>query len=85
MKTIWKYRVAVSGQPTSILLKKDAEILKVGVSGDDVVFWAEHTGSVTERTFYVFGTGHLIPDYLTWRGTVEAGSFVWHLYEAPIN
>jgi hypothetical protein len=51
-----------------------------------VEFWAEHdpdSFGEQPRTFQVFGTGHPIPDGMSWVGTCDRtpDGFVWHLYE----
>jgi hypothetical protein len=53
-----------------------------------VEFWAENAdpapdGTLLQRTFQVFGTGHPLPENAQWRGTTDRdqAGLVWHLYE----
>lgn len=53
-----------------------------------VEFWAEDVdpapgGTLLQRTFQVFGTGHPLPEKAQWRGTTDRdpAGLVWHLYE----
>lgn len=53
-----------------------------------VEFWAEGVdpvpdGTLLQRTFQVFGTGHPLPENAQWRGTTDRdqAGLVWHLYE----
>jgi hypothetical protein len=45
----------------------------------------ELTPELEVRYFYVFGTGHPIPDWLIHRGTAITPPFVWHLYEEDLS
>lgn len=53
--------------------------------GDYVEFWTfarEAVFLTPERTFRVFGTGHLVPDGYEWRGTApRVSGLVFHLFE----
>jgi hypothetical protein len=49
---------------------------------DVVHFWAlEGAGTPFAAQLRVFGTGHEVPDEVTYRGTAIAEPFVWHLFE----
>jgi hypothetical protein len=44
--------------------------------------WALHTGGFeVARTLRVFGTGHSLPEGLSYIGTAIAEPFVWHVME----
>lgn len=59
MKRIYKYDIPVTDRAI-ILMPENAVILKVGVQYDKPVLWAlvDPDAPVTDRTFFVFGTGH---------------------------
>lgn len=86
MKTIWKYPIKVTDAQT-VLLPPRAEILCVGldVTGEPSI-WVrtERLPADVERTLYVVGTGHDLPDgdnrYV---GSFKSASglFMWHVWE----
>lgn len=46
--------------------------------------WDSEKDSPVDRTFYVHGTGWVIPADQTYVGTAIIDDFVWHLYEGPV-
>lgn len=86
-KRIYRYEVPVddcwhiirSGKPLHVACRQL----------DTVEFWAaspdDMAGSGEERHFRVYGTGHPMPDALTYVGTALApgGHLVWHLVADP--
>lgn len=95
-RTIYKYPFEIT-DVQQIELPKGARILHVDVqvTGDFdrqvPCLWAEVETQAEKvmRTFYLFGTGHMMPDeqdiYLFHVGSflMRAGVLVFHLYEMP--
>lgn len=86
-RTIYKYPLALTDDIQIIIMPGGAEILHVGVQGENLVpricLWAYiDPGAETQpRTFRVFGTGHDLPTKHEYVGTVQMGSYVWHIFE----
>ena len=91
--TVYKYEVPVSDVPWAVGMPIGAKILHVGVSGTDpmttVWIWAEVARDVpTEiRSFQLTGTGHPVPDGLTYVGTAYEAMLplVWHVWEVTME
>lgn len=85
MRYIYKHRVPLNDAWVEIELHRTAQIVFVGAQEHDaIVFWTEEETSRPKyaRRFRVFGTGHPIEDAdAVYRGTVQAGIYVWHLFE----
>lgn len=81
MKTIFKYPINHYGMP--LQMPKGAVVIHVAVKNMVPCLWAlvETGNQKEERRFFVFGTGHLIPDGLTHVGTWQELPYVWHLFE----
>lgn len=85
MHTIWKYTLHPK---TELEMPKAAEILTVGIQGDDIVMWAKVNpeAPLETRTFLGFGTGHDLPDQipLKYVGTTlfTGHNLVFHIFEA---
>ena len=87
MRTVYKYPVAFD-RPT-VMMPVGATVRCVGTQdGWNVVVWAEVDTDhdlMEPRQFYIFGTGHPIPDGLAYVGTVicNQGTLIWHVYTEP--
>lgn len=83
MKTIWKFVVRLSEEPTFISMPKVSDIKHVDVQGEDICFWAEvnPTSRKVTRTFKVHATGHPVDPYEEYLGSAQMPPFVWHVYE----
>ena len=85
MKTIWKYQLDMAHK-TTMNMPQDATILQFQNQGNRMTFWAivDTEAETEERVFHVVGTGGPFP-YVTGRlvycGTVQARSYVWHIFE----
>lgn len=89
MKTVWKYQTII-GQVTRVpQLPPGSRVVHVapGENSETLQFWIERgiDGDIMNRqhrpaNFYVFGTGHNIPDHFLHVGTAIMEPFVWHLY-----
>lgn len=94
MRSVFRYEVVVNDEPQRHVVQ--GEVRKVaaacrlvdGKSLRIIEFWAETEtepadGTLLQRTFRVFGTGHPLPAGAVWRGTCDRTTegFVWHLYE----
>ena len=85
MKSIWKFRVPLSGTPT-INMPIGAEILSFQTQDDQLCIWAivDTEKDVEPREFLIVGTGHSFDESnAKYIGTTqqENGRFVWHLFE----
>lgn len=87
MRTIWKYPLAITEQQT-IQMPQGAKVLDVQRQGDDACLWAEVESNAPKeaRIFWVFGTGHVIPEEFSPRehvGTFQLRELrlVFHVYE----
>lgn len=83
MRTVYKYNLEVKDGPQTITMP-DFIICHLAMQGNRLCLWADvDTESSTRvRTFQVYGTGHEINGYRKYIGTVHAGPFVWHVFEA---
>lgn len=92
MRKIWKFDIFDQGNPvTRLEMPVGARIVHVGVQDQTesqqirVALWADfcHDGPTLPRTFEWFGTGHEIPDYAQYIGTVKLYNdlLVLHLCE----
>lgn len=94
MRQVWKYRLELVGHQV-LHMPAGAELLHLGIQpastvADDssIVLWADVDPAVgvVPREFYVRGTGHGIPDDVQqYVGTVQQGSFVWHVFERRVG
>lgn len=78
MRTIFKYQIEIN----SLLIPTGAEFLSVQMQhGEITSWWRVDPEAPTERIrFDVVGTGHLVQDDGRFLGTVQDGSFVWHIF-----
>lgn len=92
MRQMFRYEVPVTDEPVRHLVT--GEVRKVATQQQIpgmfpvVEFWAENIdpapdGTLPQRTFQIFGTGHPLPDGAEWRVTTDRDKvgLVWHLYE----
>lgn len=84
MKTIYKYPLAMTDY-VEMALPQGAEVLCVGMQGDQAFLWAVvYTGRPLRfRRFRVYGTGHTVQesdDARTYVGTVHIRGFVFHVF-----
>ena len=86
MKTIYKYPLEITNKQ-SIEIPNNSRILSVANQNENICLWVEidkKEEKKTELAFYVFGTGHDIPDNLNLHfiGTVVTlgGRLVWHVF-----
>ena len=82
MKRIYKYKLPLTDQ-----IRIDLPLLTafrhLEMQGDSLCMWAEvdPESPPKERTFYIVGTGHVVPSESTFLGTALCPPFVWHLYQ----
>lgn len=90
-RAAWKFPLEITDEQT-VDMPKGAKMLTAQVQpggGDWNTFtlcvWAEvdtMEGRDEERTIYICGTGHSIPEKATrYIGTAQTGPLVWHVYE----
>ena len=82
--TIYKYPFAVNDEVT-ILMPDGAKILHVDCQAGLPCVWAMVDPNKPEvpQHFYIFGTGHLIPELFghdNHVATFQQGPFVWHMF-----
>lgn len=84
MKTIHKYRLNITDQQT-VDLPRGALILSAGLDPAGVLcLWAavDTDKPAQPREIRIFGTGHPVPETpIRFIGTVNQGSFMWHVFE----
>ncbi len=82
MKKIYKYSLPKHGLNV-IRMPKDSAILHVGAQGQMLCMWApvNEDCELSFRSFYVVATGESVDDDLQYIGTIQEGSFVWHVFE----
>lgn len=72
---------------SSVLLPPSAEILDIGVQGNDVVLWYSFEDSdahTVPNYFSIVATGNKVPGddkYWNYMKTVTDGTYVWHVYK----
>jgi len=86
MKAIYKYQL--TGGETEVEMPCGARVLAVQCQGNTLCLWAEvdpDEKAMTKRMFKVIGTGEFTEDREAtariYIGTVQAGIFVWHIFE----
>ncbi len=78
------HKYVIPSNNEGVEMHKGAEILSVGIQGDDVVVWVmEDTSKLQEfRNLYGFPTGSNINPCFVFHGTVQFSSgFVIHVFE----
>jgi len=83
MLTIYKYQIKLEPR-TNIQMPRGAKILSFQMQNGRAYIWSlvDLEQELTEEVFILLGTGHgtLTPDTTDYIGTVQNGSFVWHLF-----
>lgn len=85
MRAVWKYQIPFGG-PAQVPMPFGAEVLSAQLQGSEICLWAlvESDNPTQDRVFRIYGTGHLIEEArLVHIATIQAGVFVWHLFELP--
>lgn len=81
---IWKYNFDIGGE-FIVEMPRGAKVLTVQMQADRPCLWALVNlvdARTDERTFVVVGTGHPFdPTGREYVGTIQDGSFVWHIWE----
>jgi len=81
--TIWKFPLAVT-DVQDVPMPADAQVASVQLQGGQLMAWAlvSPDAPIVNRRFRVIGTGNPVPDVaMTYRGSVQMGLFVWHVFE----
>lgn len=82
-KAIWKFPLNLLNVQ-QVSMPTGARVLSVQLQGDTICLWAEVDPKAEQqpRDFYIVGTGHEYnPRGLEYRGTVQTGVYVWHVFE----
>ncbi len=89
MLSIWKFPLEITDAQT-IKMPAGAELLSVGEQNGTLCLWAkvDPNKEIVEKNIRIFGTVHPVPkdDFendkeLSFIGTVQIGSFVWHVFK----
>ena len=82
MKTIHKYTIGVI-QNCPVQMPVNAKVLHVDMQNSMLTLWAlvDLSNKIENRYFSVYGTGHEILKEGCYIGTVNDGTFVWHIFE----
>jgi hypothetical protein len=83
LETVWKYKLPVQ-KDLALLMPVGAEILSVGVAGNELVLWAKvriNYEDTEVRRFAMVATGRNVPDGSAYVGTLIDLGTVWHLFE----
>jgi len=84
-RRVWKYPMTEFTK--TFTMPYYAKPVHFGMQGNLPTLWCEvdlRFRVEDERTFRIFGTGHAIPPKAEYVGTVQSGTFVWHLYELNV-
>ena len=93
MKKVFKYELPVGG-PQTVVMSRGAQILHIGHQGDPAVvcIWALvdiYEPTDIDKTFYVVGTGHEIPEPAKWTYVGTANyhpvPLIWHVFQEIIR
>ena len=83
MNRIWKYNLQPSKRHV-LYMPRGAQILGVQLQNGEPVIWAlvDPDQDLEERALYLAWTGEALPqDKLSYIGTFQADTTVWHLFE----
>ena len=84
-RIVLKYRTELPGGVAKIPVGPSSRILDIQVQQNFITFWVEHVSEEIpsgERRFVAVPTGvGFEAEGLGFLRTVQAGSFVWHIYE----
>lgn len=85
MKTVWKFTLKHNADFQQFTAPGLGRIVHYAIQDGRHCFWAEVVQSNPDRslTVVIFGTGNEIPEPLIHCGSIQDGSFVWHLYQSP--
>jgi hypothetical protein len=86
MTFIYKYSLHLVEKQT-IKMPYGSIIIAVQLQFNVITLWVRFAESkvlpLVNRIFSVHGTGHPIDESEIYLGTVQQGSFVWHIFEIP--
>lgn len=85
MEAIWKFTLRIE-DVQAIEMPLGAVVLSVGEQRGELVLWARVPVAhyqTEDRSFRIYGTGHQYHDIprTGFIGTVQIGSFAWHVFE----
>jgi len=85
---IWKFPLTLTNRQI-VRMPKGARVLTVMFQQETVCLWARVAPDAepTDRTFWIFGTGHAMPRQLplVYVGSVQQPPYVWHVYEENLG
>ena len=92
MRTIWKYNVPITDNPT-FTAPRGARIIHVGMAPNlpgILSLWVQVDTRYTDEecSVFILGTGHPMPEtpmQLRHAGTVVSAPFVWHVYQPALS
>ena len=87
MTTIYKYTLEEDLSCSILEIPKDAVFRYIDTQRGLICLWfqVDTDKPLEQRRFIVYGTGHKIvcPELMVYIGSVQAGMFVWHVFEQP--
>ena len=85
MKRVYKYPIS-NDRSFTVKMDAKAKVLKVGPQNNEWFLWAlvDPDAPKIERHFYLYGTGHDIPEGKVHLATWEVGPFVIHCFENQV-
>ena len=82
VKHVYKYELSKNSE-VKIRIHDNAKIIHIGLDPHHILcIWAEVdiTMPMSEYTFFIVGTGHLVPEGVQHFASVMDGAFMWHVY-----
>ena len=82
-RTVWKFPIPYDDEFT-VKLPVDAKIVHLDSQLSGLYMWAiitDETTYIKDRSFYLRGTGHYIPEDAEYVGTIMDNPMVWHIFE----
>lgn len=91
MRLIHKEQLKNTAEPQSFNVPYRSKIIKFDLQDGNMMIWIEKPAGVPKETHYIelklqiFGTGFAeIPDGANHIDTIQAGPYVWHLYQLAV-
>jgi len=92
-RTVWVHRIPVEAFSAMfdqvVKLPAGSRLVHCREQYNSIALWFEmpdqYATPIEEHRFQIYGTGHTIPENLTYRGTCifAGGELVLHVYEVP--
>lgn len=82
MRAVWKFPLALTADPQILEAPGLEWPLHLDRQGDQLCLWCEVDTEMRPRRIavQVYGTGHPIPRFDSYIGSIVDDPYVWHLY-----